>query len=146
MTASVTQTLVGAVAKSPAKRLEENPVGEHHGQWALFWMSFRAHKAAFYAMIILATLTLACIVGPFVLPQSATELDYNILSATPPSAHHLLGTDGLGRDVLARILSAGRISLLIGLMVALISATVGVSVGICAGYFGGKVEEFLMWF
>lgn len=114
-------------------------------QWKIFRDSFAEHRAALVSLFVLATLSLACVVLPALLPWTATQVDFGLLTAAGPSASHPLGTDAIGRDVLARLASAGRISLLIGLMVALISATIGASVGICAGYFGGKVEDRLMW-
>jgi peptide/nickel transport system permease protein len=120
--------------------------GDSRTQWQVFVESFRDHRAAWVSMWILVGMTLACIALPFVLPWSPEEIDYDILSATAPSLAHPLGTDNLGRDVLARLLAAGRISLLIGLMVSLISATIGATVGVVAGYFGGKVDEGMMWF
>jgi ABC-type dipeptide/oligopeptide/nickel transport system permease subunit len=62
----------------------------------------------------------------------------------PPSLTHVFGTDGLGRDYLARVLVGGQTSLLVGLVATLTSVTVGVAVGAVAGYFGGRVDEVLM--
>jgi peptide/nickel transport system permease protein len=61
-------------------------------------------------------------------------------------AVHWLGTDQLGRDMLARLLYGGRISLSIGLVAASISLVMGVLVGVVAGYFGGWVDDVVMWF
>ncbi|MBB4004423.1 ABC transporter permease [Aurantimonas endophytica] len=59
------------------------------------------------------------------------------------SAAHLLGTDGLGRDYLARLLYGARISLMIGFLTVLISGTIGTVVGVAAGYWGGRVDLFV---
>jgi len=59
---------------------------------------------------------------------------------------HLLGTDELGRDHLARLLYGGRISLTIGFASALLSMTIGVSVGVLAGFYGGAFDDLLIWF
>lgn len=64
----------------------------------------------------------------------------------PPSKEHLLGTDQLGRDQLSRLLVGGRTSLAIGFFGAIIALTVGVSVGLLAGFFGGRVDDLVMWF
>ena len=61
-----------------------------------------------------------------------------------PSWRHWLGTDEIGRDVLTRVIHAGRVSLNVGLFVALISGVVGVVVGSLAGYFGGVLDQLLM--
>lgn len=114
-------------------------------QRQIFWQTFRAHKMAFRGLCILGFIVSCCVVMPFFL-VSPNEIDNNLLRATPPSAAHPLGTDSIGRDVLSRLVSAGRISLTIGFFVALIAATVGSSVGVVAGYFGGKTDSVLMWF
>ncbi len=61
-----------------------------------------------------------------------------------PSLRHLLGTDELGRDLLLRLLYAGRISLLVGIVSALLTALIGVIIGLAAGYYGGWVDAVLM--
>lgn len=119
--------------------------GESRSQWQLFMQGFRGHRAAWVSLWVLATMAITCVTVPFILPWSPTELDYANLAANGPSARHLLGTDQLGRDVLARLLSAGRVSLMIGLVVALACATTGAVVGVVAGYFGGRTDETLMW-
>ncbi|MEE2694118.1 MAG: ABC transporter permease [Pseudomonadota bacterium] len=65
---------------------------------------------------------------------------------TDPSLTHPLGTDELGRDLLLRLLYAGRISLLVGILSALFTALIGVIIGLCAGYYGGWVDAVLMRF
>ena len=59
---------------------------------------------------------------------------------SPPSPSHLLGTDGLGRDLLTRLLYGGRYSLSLGLSAALFGGVISIIVGSIAGYFGGKTE------
>jgi peptide/nickel transport system permease protein len=63
----------------------------------------------------------------------------------PGSPGHILGTDDLGRDHLARLLEAGQISLLIGFLAAALSLVIGVSVGLLTGFFGGIVDDFVIW-
>ncbi|MDI3270350.1 MAG: ABC transporter permease [Bacillota bacterium] len=63
---------------------------------------------------------------------------------TAPSAQHLLGTDELGRDVLARLLAGGRITLSVAVMAMVVALVIGVTVGALAGYFRGWVESLLM--
>jgi peptide/nickel transport system permease protein len=129
-----TQEVVEAIAKPP------------QSQWHLMWLAFRDHRAAYLSLWVLLGIAVGCIVLPFLLPWSPTQIDYSLVSASAPSARHPLGTDMIGRDVLARLLSAGRISLLIGFMVAIFSGTVGATVGITAGFIGGKTDERIMWF
>src|SRR6516162_11127739 len=64
----------------------------------------------------------------------------------PPSPHHLLGTDELGRDLWSNISYGARVSLLVGVLAALLSTVTGVAVGVAAGYYGRAVDEGLMRF
>ena len=118
---------------------------EERSQARAIWESFRAHGPARVSLYVMVAMTLACIALPWVLPWSATEVDFEVLAATPPSVTHPLGTDAIGRDVLARLLDAGRVSLLIGLAVALISAAAGAFVGTVQGFYGGAVDARLGW-
>lgn len=83
--------------------------------------------------------------GPFVWPLSAEKV---ILEQTnlAPSWAHPWGTDQLGRDVLARILAGGRISLLVGFLASLVALTLGTMIGLVAGYWGGLLDYCLMRF
>ena len=73
------------------------------------WDSFRSHRAAFVGLCVLMTMLVICAVGPFVL-QDPDAIDMKILGYSPPSAAHPLGTDAIGRDVLSRLVNAGRTS------------------------------------
>ncbi len=60
-------------------------------------------------------------------------------------SYHLLGTDDLGRDHLARLLYAGQVSLKVGFLAAILSLVIGVSLGIVTGFYGGLVDDFVNW-
>lgn len=108
------------------------------------WDSFRSHRAAFIGLCVLLGMIVVCTFGPLVLQDpNATDV---VNASTGPSAAHKLGTDSIGRDVLARLVIAGRTSLLIGISVAFGAAAIGASIGVCAGYFGGRTDSLLMWF
>jgi peptide/nickel transport system permease protein len=85
---------------------------------------------------------MAAVVGPWLVPFDPV-LQELALRLEAPTAHHPLGLDELGRDVLARILAGARISLFVGLVVVGISAVVGTAVGAVAGYLGGAVDDVL---
>ena len=98
------------------------------------------------AGLLLATLALAALAAPLIeawLGLDATTVDL-LARLEPPSAAHPLGTDELGRDVLARLLQAGRVSLAVGLCGALLAAAIGTVVGLAAGYAGGALDALLM--
>ena len=103
---------------------------------------FRHHPGAVGGMIVFAILVLLILLAPL------SPYDPNASSMTerfqPPSWQHPMGTDGLGRDLLTRILYGGRISFTVGLLVVAITLLVGVSMGAAAGYFGGWIDNLLM--
>ena len=106
------------------------------------WKRFRRHPGAVAGSIILGILILSMLLAPL----SPYEPNKSEVSQRlqPPSWQHPMGTDGLGRDLLTRVLYGGRISLTVGILVVGITLTIGVSVGAAAGYFGGILESVLM--
>ena len=105
---------------------------------------FMRHRLAMAGLITLLLLAIAVYIGPFLSPYSFDGNDLAHASQWVPSWHHWLGTDELGRDVLTRLLYAGRISLSVGLLVALLSVLIGTLVGALAGYFGSWVDAISM--
>lgn len=92
----------------------------------------------------MALLALACWVGGALLGIDPHAPDWNALSAPPLTPGHLLGTDAIGRDVLARTLAGGRLSLTIGVLGSLVALVIGVGFGAVAGLAGGRVERVLV--
>jgi len=113
--------------------------------WRDARVRFMRHRAAVASVFILALVTLACVVGPMLLPNAYDSVDWNLMSAPPTRAGwHLFGTDELGRDLLVRTLIGGRVSLLVGLLATLVSVTIGVVWGAVAGFAGGRVDSVMM--
>ena len=110
--------------------------------WHDAWLRLRANRVAVAAGLVLIALTLLCVAGPWC-SQSYWEQNLD-LGATAPSPAHWLGTDILGRDLLARILYGGRISLMVGLVATFVALTIGVTYGAVAGYVGGKTDTVMM--
>lgn len=108
-----------------------------------FFQKFTKHKLATVAAIIIILEILFMLITPLVIELDPLALDGTALRQ-PPSDEHILGTDDIGRDVFARLIYGGRISMLVGVLSMAISFIVGVPLGICAGYFKGKVEFFVM--
>lgn len=111
--------------------------------WSKAWKRFLRHKLALFGLSVLAVLLFSAIAAPTLTPFDPLKQDLRNLRK-PPTTEHWLGTDGLGRDILTRVLFAGRISLSVGLVSVSISAAVGILIGVAAGYLGGKTDMLLM--
>ncbi|WP_419898364.1 ABC transporter permease [Roseomonas sp. USHLN139] len=107
---------------------------------------FCRHRLAMAGAIIIAVLVLGSYLGPYLLPFDDTFIDIMQRFAPPFSGAHVLGTDELGRDMLARLMMGGRISLAVGFTAMVISMGIGILVGAIAGYYGGVVGAALMRF
>jgi oligopeptide transport system permease protein len=95
-------------------------------------------------LLILGAILLAALIAPFLLPWSYETIDWNAVRVPPLSPGHLLGTDSIGRDLLARTLVGTRVTLAVALAAALVSLLIGVGWGAIAGWAGGKVDEAMM--
>lgn len=109
-------------------------------------LRFRRHRLAVFGAIMIAAMTLACVIGPWLLPYTDTFIDIRARFAPPFDGPHVLGTDALGRDILARLLMAGRISLAVGFCSMAIAMAIGISVGLIAGFYEGAIGAALMRF
>jgi peptide/nickel transport system permease protein len=107
-----------------------------------FWRPFVASRMGPIGLAILITVALAAIFASVIAPGGPFELGAPRLLG-PGEEGHLLGTDHLGRDMLAQIVFGARVSLTIGLVAASISLVVGVLIGSIAGYFGGWADILL---
>lgn len=134
---------VGTGAGPGVAPIDDGLVVAGPGGWRRRWQLFAGRPAALVALAVLLTLYLLAFLGPLVYRVSPTAAD--ALSTTlPPSWRHPLGTDELGRDVLARILSGGRLSLTLGLFAVLIALSLGTTIGLLAGFHRGIVELIAM--
>lgn len=128
---------------------------EHEGE-SLTRLALRRLRRDYLTLVALTVLILfglLSLLAPLI--TSALDVSYRTTSAENKylpvgSAGHLLGTDDLGRDHLARLLYGGRVSLSIALVAALASSFIGVSIGLIAGYYqGGRfgiIDDLIMWF
>jgi peptide/nickel transport system permease protein len=107
------------------------------------WRRFRRHRNAMLGLAVLAAIALLVIVGPVLYGRPIDDIDI-AHKLQPPDHLHLMGTDNIGRDVLARVLSGGRITLAVGIISAAVALTLGTAIGACAGYFGGTVDTLGM--
>jgi oligopeptide transport system permease protein len=104
------------------------------------------NKAAVAGMIVLGLLVVAAAVGPHLTAYAYDEINKTDVWLGPMQNGHLIGTDSLGRDLLARLLMGLRVSLAIGLVATFVSLVIGVAWGAVAGYVGGRLDEAMMRF
>jgi len=131
--------LIGAQA---APRTEARPTTPRRRAW----LRFKRHRLAMFGLAAITVLVLAVIIGPSLIPFDQLHIEMRARFQPPPIGGHWFGTDQLGRDLLVRLLMAGRISLTIGFMAMLVSTVIGTTVGVAAGYYGGWVASVLMRF
>jgi peptide/nickel transport system permease protein len=113
--------------------------------WRLTWRRFRRSRLAVAALIYVAVITVIAVAAPLiaqrgrVIPFGPDDLDFKV-RLQPPTAQHLLGTDDVGRDVLARMIHGARVSLTVGFLATAIALIVGSLLGALAGYYGGAAD------
>lgn len=131
-----------------AEEANEEPMG----QWALAWRRLRRHKLAMFGLVMLAIITLACLMASWIAPYDYEEINLHQSFAPFMSAGeagrpiHILGTDKLGRDIFSRLLYAGRISLSVAMAVTLLTMAIGTLVGAVAGASENFLDTLLMRF
>jgi oligopeptide transport system permease protein len=111
--------------------------------WQDAWRRLKRNRAAMAGLVILAVVALLAILAPLLSRYAFDAVDFDAISV-PPDAAHWFGTDDLGRDLFARTLYGGRISLLVGLVATVVSLLLGVSYGAISGYVGGAVDSLMM--
>jgi peptide/nickel transport system permease protein len=114
--------------------------------WQLGWLRFRRHKMALFGGVLLIVLMIFSFGGSFLYTEKYANFNDTSQRLQPPSSAHPFGTDSIGRDILARTIYGGQISLFIGFVAVLIETILGILVGALAGYYGGVVDAILMRF
>jgi len=116
------------------------------GEYSLMWRVFRRDPLAVASLVVIIVFILGAIFAPLLTayPEQGRGVPNILEKFKPPSSTHLLGTDYLGRDVLARILFGGRISLSMGFLVVLIAVLIGTPLGAISGYYDGRLDNLIM--
>jgi len=109
-----------------------------------FLRAIRNNRMALVGSVTLMFFVLVAIFGPIFVPFSTLEFGEVSDMLLPPGPGHILGTDDMGRDVLANLIAGSRISLLVGITATLISMVIGTVIGLISGYFGKTVDQILM--
>lgn len=129
----------------PAADLEEEIEKARH-PFAEAWEMFRRNHAALVALIVLTGILIMAIIGPVLYGRDPYDMVWAPFTRPGENWDFILGTDYLGRDLLAMIINGTRVSIIIGLAAAFVSVFIGVTVGALAGFYRGWVEEALMRF
>jgi len=111
---------------------------------SIVWAKFRRNRLAFASAVVVVLLVLLACFASWIAPHDPLYIDMAHKFARPGQTGFLLGADELGRDILSRLLHAGRVSLSVGLMTACITVLVGSVLGALAGYYGGAVDAIIM--
>src|SRR6185503_4208095 len=126
--------------------------------WRDAWRRLRRNHLAVFGMVVVGLMVVATMAGPPRIERTTgytydyIPSDPSLIKALPPftgadgscSWTHWMGTDNAGRDILARVLLGGRISLMVGIISTMVSLIIGITYGATAGYLGGKVDEVMM--
>jgi peptide/nickel transport system permease protein len=125
------------------------PVPAEEKQWLVTLKRLARRRTALVGLGVVVIVLLAALLAPWLSPFDPLEQDINQRLKEPgwqtaAGRIHVLGTDHLGRDILARVIFGSRIALVVGLSAVLISGVLGMAIGLVAGYFGGKADDFFM--
>ena len=146
-----------AVAERDVRELVTGEIVTGSSLWRDAWRRLLRNKLAVFGMVVVVLIALSAIAGPAIIKQTtgftydSIPKDATLLKSIPPfrgpngefSWKHPMGTDIAGRDILARVLSGGQISLMVALIATLVSLLIGVSYGAIAGYLGGRVDDLM---
>jgi len=125
------------------------PAPAEERQWVTTLKRLARRRTALFGLAVVAVVILCAVGAPLVTVFDPIEQDINQRLKEPgwrnaAGQAHVLGTDHLGRDILARIIYGSRVALVVGLSAVLISGVLGMAIGLVSGYFGGKVDDFFM--
>ncbi len=126
-------------------KLDKEQQSKGKSPFQLAYRRFVKNRMAVVGLILMTIIVLVSIFAPLLTSHDPLESDlYNI--DAPPSSEHILGTDDMGRDVYARLLYGGRISLMIGLAAMIFTVLIGAVLGAISGYYGKWVDALIMRF
>lgn len=117
----------------------EITVVEADKPWKRSWTRLKRNKAALFGATVILLYFLMAVFAPVICPEDPAKPNL-IMALEGPSQEYLLGTDELGRSILARIIHGSRISLLIAVGVVAVGLFIGVPIGLVSGYYGGRVD------
>jgi oligopeptide transport system permease protein len=131
--------------KLPSADITPDQLEQGSSLWSDAWHRLRKNRVAIFGASALLLIIAACVLGPLISRYGYEEQDLSD-TFSPPSRDHWLGTDQLGRDLLVRVMTGGRISITVGLVATFVALTIGVTYGAIAGFFGGRLDTVMMRF
>lgn len=133
-----------ATAMSPGTKLMVDEVEDRAiSMRRMIWQRFKRHRMALAGFVVVLALALGSAFAPLLRDYDPYATSFRTRYEAP-SVEFPMGTDDLGRDVLTRILYAGRISLSIGVLAMSLGVVIGTLVGAAAGFYGGRIDNLLM--
>jgi peptide/nickel transport system permease protein len=126
------------------RRKEAAGIAVGQSYWQVVWRRFLKHRLAMIGATAAIALTLMAALAPLIAPRHPDRINLQTRWMPPSLTENIFGTDELGRDVLTRIMYAGRISLVVGYVTAFATAIVGALAGAAAGFYGGWLDTILM--
>lgn len=141
MSTSTTATL----NTKTTKMLKEDTISKSRSLYSDAWERLKRDKVAVISLVIVITYALIAILAALgiIAHNWAEEVSAGY---QPPSLDHIFGTDIFGRDVFRKVINGTKIAMSVGLFTSLIAIPIGVSLGALAGYFGGIIDEIIVWF
>jgi len=147
-----------AIAERDVSEIVSGEIETGTSLWRDAWRRLVKNRLAVIGMVIVFVIALSCLIGPAIIekasghPYDFIPREASLTKAFPPfrtaggqfSWQHPMGTDVAGRDVLARVLSGGQISLMVALIATIVSLVIGVTYGATAGYLGGRLDDLMM--
>ena len=124
---------------------KQNDSWKKRSRLAETWRQLKKNKVAVVCLFVIIAVFLVALFAPLLAPYPYEQQDYSSIYA-PPSAKHLLGTDGTGRDILSRLIYGTRQSLQLGVVSTAIASVIGIVIGAIAGYYGGWTDNLIMRF
>jgi len=110
----------------------------------LVWTRLRRDPVALMAALLLLALAAIVIAAPLTAPRDPIRQESSVRLSPPLTPGYPLGADGLGRDILSRLIWGGRVSLVVGIVPVLLAAALGVAIGLLSGFYGGRLDNLLM--
>ncbi len=142
----VTRAAAGPVSRAgtPGRLLTTEPRVRVENPWRLAIRRFLRHRLAAIGLVIVVVLLGSALLAPLLAPRDPEQISILDKFAPPLHAGYLFGADEVGRDLLSRLLYAGRISLVVGFAAMAVTVSVGAVVGLLAGFYGGRLDMALM--